>query len=420
LGINFKKYKGLLAGSKYIFLLNLTDKLFSFIIMLLLARNFPTEIYGKVVTLITLSMVLISIFDLGLPIYIQREIAVNRLRASEIFSNVFILGSLLIIVYFGVSSAIVLFLYMDIPYTLFIIISLMMYTSFLVTISNKALSGINEYKRQFTAFLLPRILITGLFFAGVYLFSFSLQILLLVMFAGIAVNLYITIIQLRKKQISISFKFFNSAGIKKILAISLPLGIAVVFNLLYDKVDLLLISKLRGFDEAAFYSIAYGLFKSSSIAFSFLLVTGFTRIAELNREPSQVRKFLYEHAKLISIICVIVTIILFIFPELIITVFYTGKFEDSVNILRLLSIGIIAMGLNNLTGIILNGMGYFKIVMFITLYAFIMNVILNSVLIPKYGIAASAVLTVFTEFFILVIEWYYLKKILVNLQSKTS
>lgn len=388
--------------------------------MLLLARNFPTEIYGQVVTLITLSMVLISIFDLGLPIYIQHEIAVNRLVASEIFSRVFMLGSLLIIVYFGVSSAIVLLLYPEIPYTLFIIISLMMYTSFLVTISNKALSGINEYKRQFTAFLLPRILITGLFFAGVYLFSFSLQILLMVMFAGIAVNLVITIIQLRKNQISISLKFFNAAGVKKILAISLPLGIAVVFNLLYDKIDLLLISKLRGFDEAAFYSIAYGLFKSSSIAFSFLLVSGFTRVAELNREPSAVRQFLFEHAKLISIICIIITIILFIFPELIITVFYTGKFEDSVNILRLLSIGIIAMGLNNLTGIILNGMGYFKIVMFITLYAFIMNVILNAVLIPKYGIAASAVLTVFTEFFILVIEWYYLKKILVNLQSKTS
>ena len=388
--------------------------------MLLLARNFSTEIYGQIVTLITLSIVLISVFDLGLPIYIQREIAVNRFSASEIYSRVFLLGSLLMILYFALGSAAVFVIYPDIPYSLFIIISLMMYSSFLVTVNNKALSGINEYKKQFLSFLLPRILILAVILPGLYLYSMSAGNLLLVMFAGIAINLVISVIYLRKNEIRLSFKYFSLKGIQKILAISLPLGIAVVFNLLYDKLDLLLISKLRGFDEAAYYSIAYGIFKSSSITFSFLLVSGFTRVAELHREPSEVRKFLNEHAKFIGIICVICSLLLFIFAEFIINVFYTGKFENSVNVLRILSFGIIAMGLNNLTGIILNGMGYFKIVMFITLYALIMNVVLNAFLIPKYGIAASAVITVFTEFFIFAVEWYYLKKILVNLQSKKT
>lgn len=387
--------------------------------MMLLARNFTADVYGQVVTLITLSIVLVSIFDLGLPIFIQREIAVNRQIASEIYSKVFILGSLLMVVYFILGSAAVLIVYNDIPYTLFIIISLMMYVSFLVTVNNKALSSISEYKKQFQSFLLPRILILAVFIPGIYLYSMSVNILLGIMFAGICLNLLISVLLLRKNDIRISIKYFSFSGVKKILAISLPLGIAVIFNLLYDKIDLLLISKLRGFDEAAFYSIAYGLFKSSSIAFSFLLVTGFTRIAELRREPAAIKAFLKEHAMLVSIICIICSVILFAFAEFIITAFYTGKFENSVNILRILSIGIIAMGLNNLTGIILNGMGFFKIVMFITLYALIMNIVLNFVLIPKYGITASAVLTVVTEFFIFALEWYYLKKILVNLQSKT-
>lgn len=387
--------------------------------MMLLARNFTADVYGQVVTLITLSIVLVSIFDLGLPIFIQREIAVNRQIASEIYSKVFILGSLLMVVYFILGSAAVLIVYNDIPYTMFIIISLMMYVSFLVTVNNKALSGISEYKKQFQSFLLPRILILAVFIPGIYLYSMSVNILLGIMLTGIGLNLLISLLLLRKNDIRISIKYFSFSGVKKILAISLPLGIAVIFNLLYDKIDLLLISKLRGFDEAAFYSIAYGLFKSSSIAFSFLLVTGFTRIAELRREPAAIKAFLKEHAMLVSIICIICSVILFAFAEFIITAFYTGKFENSVNILRILSIGIIAMGLNNLTGIILNGMGYFKIVMFITLYALIMNVVLNFVLIPKYGITASAVLTVVTEFFIFALEWYYLKKILVNLQSKT-
>lgn len=385
-----------------------------------MARNFSTEVYGQIVTLITLSMVLISIFDLGLPIFIQREIAVNRTIASEIYSRVFLLGSMLLIIYFALGSAAVFALYPAIPYQLLVIVSLMMYASFLVTINNKALSGINEYKEQFLSFLFPRLIVLFIFFAGIYLYSSNINNLLLVMFGGIIVNLLLSIYFLRKSEITISLKYFSLPGIKKILGISLPLGIAVIFNLLYDKIDLLLISGLRSFEEAAFYSVAYGLFKSSSILFSFLLVSGFTRIAGLNREPSAIKIFLNEHAKLISAICVICSVLLFVFPELIINSIYSGKFENSVSILRILSIGIIAMGLNNLTGIVLNGMGYFKIVMFITMYALIMNVVLNAFLIPKYGITASAVLTVFTEFFIFAIEWYYLKKILVNLQSKTS
>lgn len=385
-----------------------------------MARNFSTEIYGQIVTLISLSMVLISIFDLGLPIYIQREIAVNHTIASEIYSRVFLIGSTLLIFYFAVGTTAVSIFYPAIPYKIFVIISLMMYTSFLTTINNKALSGINEYKKQFLSFLLPRIIVLIIFYTGIYLYSSNVNILLLVMFAGIVVNLILSMFFLRKSDITISLKYISLPEIKKILAISLPLGIAVIFNLLYDKIDLLLISGLRSFDEAAFYSIAYGLFKSSSVLFSFLLVSGFTRIAGLNRDPSAIKNFLNEHAKLISTICIIYSVILFIFPEFIINFIYSGKFENSVSILRILSIGIVAMGLNNLTGIILNGMGYFKIVMLITMYALIMNVVLNAFLIPKYGITASAILTVFTEFFIFAIEWYYLKKILVNLQSKTS
>ncbi len=420
MGINLSKYKGIIAGSKYIFLLNITDKVFSFIVMLLFARNFPTEVYGQIVTLITLSIVLISIFDLGLPVYLQREIAVNKVIASEILSRVFLSGSILIVLYFTVGLAVSILFFPGIPFVLFAVISLMMYTSFLVTLSNKALSGISQYKIQFISFLIPRLFILAGFLAVYLFYKFEVNLLLLIMSAGILTNLVILLVYLNKNNAVISFRHFSLTALRKILAISLPLGIAVVFNLLYDKIDLLLISIIRGYNDAAFYSVAYGLFKSSTIAFSFLLVSGFTRAAELQREPIAINKFLKEHTILISIICIICTAVLFFFADLIISTFYTGKFENSAVILQILSVGIIAMGLNNLTGIILNGMGYFRIVMYITLYALVMNVVLNAVMIPKYGITASAVLTVVTEYFIFAVEWYYLKRILIKLQSKTA
>lgn len=386
--------------------------------MLLLARYFSTEIFGMIITLITLSMVFVSMFDLGLPIYIQREIAVNRDNASEIFSRVFITGTILIVVYYIVLLLVVHFIYPDIPFKLFTIITIMMYISFLVTISGKALSAVNEYKKQFIAYIIPRIFILALFLAGIFIYKLEVNILMLLMLIGILINLLLALRYLFRDNIGLTFKGFSASSVRKMIAVSIPLGLAVIFNFLYDKIDILLISKLLDYNETAFYNIAYGLFKTSALGFSFLLVAGFTKVAELNRDPKAIQSFFTEHARIISVICIICTVILFFFSELIITAIYTAKFNDSVPILKILSVAIIAMGLNNLTGIILNGMGYFKIVMYITLYALLMNLTLNVMFIPIYGIKAAAYLTVITEYFILIIEFIYMKKILTELKSK--
>jgi len=418
LAINIKKYKSLITGSKYIFLLNLSDKLFSFVIMLLLARNYPPEIYGQIVTLIALSMVFAAVFDLGLPIFIQREIAESLVNVSAVFSRVFTLGSIMILFYYTANILALKLLYPDIPYTLFTVISVMIYISFLVNVANKALVGLSEYRNQFFAFVLPRVLIVIFFIGGIFYLTLSASTLLAIMLVGLALNLLLALLYLHKKNIRISFSFFTLNGVLKIIGVSIPLGLAVVFNFLYDKLDLLLISKLIDYESAAYYSIAYGLFKSASITFSFLLVSGFTKVAELKRDPAPIMLFLKEHAQLISFICIIGTLILFFLSEYIVGILYSGKFSESAFILQILSAALLAMGLNNLTGVILNGMGYFKVVMYITLYALIMNVVLNIMFIPLYGIKAAAFMTVITEYFILIIEWVYLKKILNSLKAK--
>lgn len=414
---NFKKYKELLKSSKYIFLLNITDRIFSFVIMMLIARTYPSDIFGQVVTLITLSMVFVSVFDLGLPVYIQKETALNRDDAGKIFSRVFILSSILFILYFIFSYAAAALIYPEIPFTLFAIINVMMYISLLVTITNKVLAGLNEYRIQFTAFALPRLVIILCFIAGIYYLYFTLNILMLIFSAGIIINLLITVLYLRRYGVKLIPSEFSIKGAKAVISVSIPLGLAVIFNYLYDKTDLLLISGINGFDDAAYYNAAYGIYKSASLSFSFLLVSGFTRVAELNRDTVQIKLFFKEHMRIIVVICLVCTALILIFSESIINIIYTDKFNSSVIILQILAVGITAMGLNNLTGIILNAMGYFPTVMFITMYAFLMNVLFNLFLLPFYGITAAAVITVVTEIFILVTEWYYLNKIFKNQEA---
>ncbi len=65
------KYFRVIKNSKYVLLINIADRLFSFVIFLLLARKFSPEDYGQIVTLFTLTTVFVTIFDLGLPIFLQ-------------------------------------------------------------------------------------------------------------------------------------------------------------------------------------------------------------------------------------------------------------------------------------------------------------------------------------------------------------
>ena len=120
------------------------------------------------------------------------------------------------------------------------------------------------------------------------------------------------------------------------------------------------------------------------------------------------KKYFY----ILCVICVITAFILIIFSHFIIQLFYSSRYEESIPVLKVLSVGILAFGLNNLTGIILNGIGMYKTVMYITLFGLLVNVILNILFIPKFGIMAAAAITVITEYFVFFFEFYYLKKIL--------
>jgi O-antigen/teichoic acid export membrane protein len=218
---------------------------------------------------------------------------------------------------------------------------------------------------------------------------------------------------LNKNGIELRIRSFNFSRLKPVVRAALPLGLAVIFNFLYDKIDVLLISKLKGFDQVAYYNIGYGLYKSASIGFSFLLVAGFTQVSSISKDKAEVNKFFKEHLKAIIVICLIIAILLFVFSGFIVKVLYTERYSEAVIVIQILAAGFIGLGLNNLTGITLNGMGFFRVVMYITLYGLIINILLNFFFIPLYGIVAASVISVATEYFIFSTQYYYLRKVLI-------
>lgn len=195
-----------------------------------------------------------------------------------------------------------------------------------------------------------------------------------------------------------------------ILKISFPLALAVLFNFLYDKIDIILISKYTNFNETGYYNIGYGIYKSATLMFAFLLIIGLNRASVLSGNMSALKLLYKKYASILIFISIILNLILFFGGELIISLLYTDKFAPSDVIIKILSFAVLGISLNNLTGVLLNGIGDFKGNMYVTLIGLIINVILNLIFIPMYGIVAAAIITLITEYFIFFGGYYLLNK----------
>ena len=193
------------------------------------------------------------------------------------------------------------------------------------------------------------------------------------------------------------------------LKITLPLFLAVVFNLLYDKVDLIIISKYLTYQDVAFYNIAYGLFKSSSLAFSFILVSGYSQVSYLSSNLKAVKLFIKKNIIVILSITITLSCLIYIFSDLIMMCIYGYKYRNSIEILKILTFATIFIGLNNLTGNVLNGLKLYKENMVVTFVALFLNLLLNVLFLPCYGIIAAAYITILTELIVLLGDTLVLK-----------
>jgi O-antigen/teichoic acid export membrane protein len=402
-------YLRLIKDSRYLLFINIIEQFFFFLVFLVFARKYSIESYGELITLFTLANVFIIFFNFGFPVFLQREIAISNEKSSELLNRILSINLLIFISYFLLTFIYYRLFYNTISINIFFLTMIPVYLYSNVNILNSVLSGLSEYKRQYKSFINSRIVTISIFLIFTLFLNSKLSYLLFIYSLGFLYHIILLVLNLKK--ITGKFIFpFKFGGMFDIIKISLPLGMAVIFNYLYDKIDILLISKFTDYTQVGYYNVGYGIYKASSIAFSFLLISGLTRVSYLSRRNSAVKLFFKKYSGILILIGVIINIFLFFASEYIIRFIYTDKFIDSVLILRIVSFAVVGLALNNLAGVILNGLGLYKENMYVTFTGLIINIIMNFIFIPIYGIIAAAVISILTEYFIFCGDYYFIKR----------
>jgi O-antigen/teichoic acid export membrane protein len=408
--LSFKSILRTFRESKYVLLYQISERFFFFLIFWAFARFFPVEIYGKLISTFTIANICSVIFDLGLQIFIQREFSINRKNDLS-----FILSSVL-----SISVAVFpLFLFLvlisariistDIQMYIVILIGLFTYLYNIIILFNRVFWGQNEFKKSFYLNFIFRFTAVVLIFLQIVAFQLDLFYSLIIL-NSVFIIFLVYLLVIFSKQFKISFKNIKIRDISLLLKTSIPLGLAVMFNFLYDKIDVILISKLLDFNEVAYYGIGYGLYKSSSLAFSFLFIPLLSKVSYLHSKKNAVSLIIKKYMPVIIIISFFVIIIILFAAPFIVNLIYTFKYENSVIILKMLSFSVLGLALNNFTGTVLNGLGYYRENMLVTLFALILNIVMNIILIKIYGIMGAVITTIITEYFILFGDSYYIFK----------
>jgi O-antigen/teichoic acid export membrane protein len=185
---------------------------------------------------------------------------------------------------------------------------------------------------------------------------------------------------------------------KQLIRLSWPLGLMLLLNAIYFRVDAVLLSYFRTPAEVGVYGLAYRIIESALFfpaMFGGLLLPRLTR--SLSRADGHASQWLSQGLTLlVPVIGLLIVTLVFLAGPLIILVAGT-EFIDSVPLLRILVVALVVMFFGNLFGFTLVALQRQRALLILYALLVVVNAGLNVIYIPQYGAAAAAWTTVITE-----------------------
>ena len=395
------------------------QKLISLFYFILLARYLGADNFGKYTFALSFAALFSVLIDFGLFLVLTREIARDRSKSKEYFSN--ILGFNLVA---GLSVLALIYIVINALGYPVVTKGLVYLSAIIILLDTIALSfyylfrGHLNMKYESLGIILHK---TVLLLVGIVLIYLKVQIVLMLLPLLIGSLFYLgnAIFFLKKKFGLWPVPRFNKKILKPLLKISWPFFIAAVFAKLYATSDTIMLSFLSGDKSVGWYSAAMKLINAF-----LLLIAGALSTALY---PSLSYYFIRSKEKLSSLFTksvfylMLVTIPLMvgflILAEPIIIFIYGIEYLSAVMILILLTLSIPFMFLDFIISALLNACEKQKMNTLIHGIGVFVFIGLNFILIPRFAHlgAAWAVLGGFSILFIL--EIYWVKK-LVKLDKK--
>lgn len=387
---------------------NIVSSIFNALIFIYLAKKLQAEAFGRFSFAQSVVFFVFNFIDLGLSTYGIREIAKNKSGFSEYVSNITSLRLIVASVLFAISFLALIIIPESLQIkALFLFMFLMLFSSALST--EWAFQGLEKMHMVFVSFTVTLIL----------------QAILLLLFVNGPHNLLkapliifltaqpIIIIFLRNLKFRFRLREPNLNSIKNYFRSSLVIWSISLFAQVYNVLDIFILGLFRPAGEVGYYSIGRRVV-TGVIFFSMFLANAFLpRLsATFNNRFNEFRGLTRKFIKTIFLFAALLSIALFFFTDKFISFVFGRAYLPASLSLKILGAGAVLVLFNMPFSTGLIAAGREKDVLRQTVICAVLSVILNFMLIPKFGAEGASLVFFYVEALALtLILWYHYKRL---------
>jgi O-antigen/teichoic acid export membrane protein len=373
------------------------SKLLSFILVVYVARCLGEAGLGKYSFALGFAGLFMVFTDFGLSRLTIREVAREKLLTGRYLGNISVVKAILSLATFGLIILVINLLNRS-PDTLLIVylIALSLILNSFARLFQAIFNAFEKMEYEMITAVVERIIAVGLgvavLIAGYGLIELSLVILVAAV-VNVLLGFIIAATKFGQPEFSINWEFLKAA-----IREALPFGLTALFVTIYFQIDTVMLFLMKGDAATGWYNAAYKLiFALMFIPLAFVNSI-FPVISKFYVSASNSLKIAYEKAfKYLVIIGLPIALAVTVMADKIIFIIYGKKFGNSVIALQILIWVMMLMFLTYLLGNVLESINRQGIVAKVTGLNALLNISLNSLLIPKFSYVGASVATVLTE-----------------------
>ncbi|HBL74161.1 MAG: hypothetical protein A2W90_17565 [Bacteroidetes bacterium GWF2_42_66] len=361
--------------------------------------------YGFYGSLLSFSMILNILLDLGLTNFNNRNIAQHGHMLRKYLSNIVGLKFLLSIFY----AIVCLLLAWIVGYDrlqfhiLFFLIANQFMISFTLYLRSN-ISGLQLFRTDSLLSVLDRFLViiicSVLLFTNVTGGEFRIEWFVYAQTAAYALAMLISFGVVLAKSGRIRIKF-DPRFFRVLLRQSYPYALLILLMSFYNRIDSVMIERLLpdGKEQAGIYANAFRLLEAATMfgyLFAGLLLPIFAKMIKQKQDISQMLKLSFL---LIIVPAVIIGISSNFYEKEIMTLIYRENIESSSPIFALLMISFVSISITYIFGTLLTANGSLKQLNIMAFAGMVINIGLNLILIPEIKALGSAWSSLVTQGF---------------------
>lgn len=394
----------------FLLLSSVVQKSLSLVLIIYIARYLGDTGFGQFSFILAFVGLFTVLIDPGLNSYVQREVARHRSKAGSLLGSVFIIKLFLSLL--TIAAVAITINVLDYPLE---ITGLVYLAGAAMIISNLSWAFRNLYfsfekmEYEFFTISINRLLVVTLSVLAL-ISGYGIAGLIVAHLIGsifeLLFSIFIVIRKVAKPVLVMDYSLW-----KALLRSALPFALMGVFASIYNNIDVVMLSKMRGDDVTGWYNAAYRLITALMFlpyAFMGSVVPVLNRFFVSSKSSmwfTYVKSFKY-----LFILALPLAVGTTLLADRIIAKIYGPEFIEGASALKVLIWGCALMFLNPVTTSTLVSNGREKLVTTLIGIGILINVILNFLFIPIYGHVGASLATVFTEAWVFIVSLYFISK----------